>query len=191
MAGGDASLVPAALDPNFLMRELESIRQWQREFPSSVAQTVTQIVAERTLNTQVVVSGLAGFAPPFPQVTPSWDGADTAATLPANAVNISVTGEFQWTHNLPATAGGTLSGYVEYRRPTTGTLGGSVRQTVTGLITNAKVNDLRFPFAFSCASPAELAKYQLLLTFTIATATFNGADVDSCGGRTTITYGLA
>ncbi len=48
MAGGDASLGSAALDPNFLMRELESIRQWQREMMPSVAASVSGIVSEIT-----------------------------------------------------------------------------------------------------------------------------------------------
>lgn len=45
MAGGDSALGSAALDPNFLMRRLESIEQWQREMMPSVARTVSDMVA--------------------------------------------------------------------------------------------------------------------------------------------------
>lgn len=48
MAGGDASQMPAALDPNWINRKFEAIEQWQREMMPSVAQSVTGIVTEIT-----------------------------------------------------------------------------------------------------------------------------------------------
>lgn len=47
MAGGDASQVPAALDPSWINRKFEAIEQWQREMMPSVARTVTELVASQ------------------------------------------------------------------------------------------------------------------------------------------------
>lgn len=61
MAGGSASQTPSALDPNWINRKFEAIEQWQREFPSSVAQTVKDIVAAST-----TVAEIYDFENPFP-----------------------------------------------------------------------------------------------------------------------------
>ena len=84
MAGGDASQMPAGLDPNWINRKFEAIEQWQREMMPSVAQSVTGIVstiadkvtvttAQRTIS---VAGGVtAGMSNAFTAVTmtaPSW-----------------------------------------------------------------------------------------------------------------------
>lgn len=55
MAGGDASQMPAALDPNWINRKFEAIEQWQREMMPSVAQSVIDIVAALVLRPGVIV----------------------------------------------------------------------------------------------------------------------------------------
>lgn len=191
MAGGDASQVPAALDPSWINRKFEAIEQWQREMMPSVAQTVTQMFQQRVLNTASVGAGLVGFAPPFPNVLGGMDGATLASQIPANAVKISVTGEVNWRHTMAATGSGTIAGYIAYGHPASSTKAGSVMQSITGTITAGKPNDLHFPFAFQCGNVAQLIDTDVSLFFTITGATFNGADSDIGSAQATITYGLA
>jgi len=46
MAGGDASQVPAALDPSWINRKLEAIEQWQREMPADLMRSVAALVSQ-------------------------------------------------------------------------------------------------------------------------------------------------
>lgn len=83
MAGGDASQVPAALDPSWINRKFEAIEQWQREMMPSVARTVTEIVG--SLVTPAIVSARNVGTFVIPDV--AWPGVaiiTTTVQVPAN-----------------------------------------------------------------------------------------------------------
>jgi len=83
MAGGDASQVPAALDPSWINRKFEAIEQWQREMMPSVARTVTDIVG--SLVTPAIVSAVHPAAFVIPDSAfPGTAIITTTVTIPPN-----------------------------------------------------------------------------------------------------------
>lgn len=136
MAGGDASQMPAALDPNWINRKFEAIEQWQREMMPSVAQSVTGIVNEITARFPIA-SVIANAANAVPTGWILADGAAISRTTYADLfVAIGTTygvGDGSTTFNVPDVKGripvgydASIGGFNNY-----GQTGGEITHTLT------------------------------------------------------------